>query len=93
MDAAGQAINVAGKLAVGDAQTILAFVAVFAVLIFGGGCVWLGRRLFQEMKSCTAQWQSMIERKIESDMKLAAAIEGSNQVNRTALDTLRTFRP
>ena len=79
------AIETAKLLGSGSAQLILAAGAV----IFGGVALWLGRTLYREIKSCHAQSLDMLSRKIESDNRLAAAIESSTRVTEAAIAAWR----
>ena len=79
------AIDAAKALSSGDAKFILAAGLVMAVIVAG----WLGRQLYSELKSCNAQMLDLTSRKIESDHKIADAIDSNTQVMRAALDALR----
>lgn len=70
------ALEAAKELAGGDAKFILAA----AVLLLIGLATWLGRSLYAEMKDCNSQMLALVEKKIESDNKLAAALEGLERV-------------
>lgn len=85
----GKAIEAADKLAVGNAQTILAYVAVFSVLGGVAAVVWLGRKLFTEVKSCSAERREELLKAADSYNNLARAIEGSTQATRAALEAAR----
>lgn len=79
------AIETAKLLGTGSAQIILAVVAV----CLGGIAVWLGRTLYTEIKSCHTQSLDMLTKKIESDNRLADAIETSARVSEAALAAVR----
>lgn len=79
------AIETAKLLGTGSVQLILAIGLVFAA----GVGIWLGRALFAEMKNCATQLLAITEKKIESDNKLASAIEGMEQVVNAALAAMR----
>jgi intracellular septation protein A len=79
------AIEAAKLLGTGSAQLILAT----GVVLFGGVALWLGRTLYIEVKACHAHAMAMLERKIESDNRLADAIESSTRVTEAALAALR----
>jgi hypothetical protein len=80
-----QALNAAEKLAAGDIKFVLAACFVGSVLI----AVWLGRMLYVEMKACNAQMLDLTTKKIESDNKLASALEGLEKVVETALRAVK----
>ncbi len=88
-----QAISAAEKLASGSAQTILAYVAVAATVGLGGVSWWAIRNWIAEIKSCSVERREELLRKSESDGKLAAAIEGTNQINRAMIDALKAAKP
>ncbi len=75
------AIETAKLLGSGSVQLLLAVGLVFAV----GVAIWLGRTLYSELKGCNAQMLDLSSRKIESDNKLANALEGLERVVETAL--------
>ncbi len=75
------AIETAKLLGNGSVQIVLAIGLVFAV----GVAVWLGLTLYAELKGCNAQMLDLATRKIESDNKLAMALEGLERVVETAL--------
>jgi hypothetical protein len=79
------AIETAKLLATGSVQLVLAIGFVFSV----GVAIWLGKALYSEMKNCNAQMLALTEKKIDSDNKLANAIEGMEQVVNAALSALR----
>ncbi len=68
-------------LGTGSSQVILAAGLMFFVVV----AAWLGRMLYGELKSCNAQMLDLTTKKIESDNKLAAALEGLERVVETAM--------
>ena len=78
-------IETAKLLGSGSAQLILAVLAV----ALAGIALWLGRALFAEIKACHAAMMDMLTRKIESDNKLADAIEANARVTEAAIATMR----
>ena len=83
MDPTG--METAKALAAGDAKFILAVGVVALIAV----AVWLGRALYAEMKACNAQMLDLITKKIESDNKLAGALEGVEKIVETALRTVK----
>jgi hypothetical protein len=80
------ALETAQMLGTGPTQLVLAIGLVF----FAGATIWLGRMLHVEMKSCHAVTLDMLTKKIESDNRLADAIEGSTRVTEAAIAAKRT---
>ena len=80
-----QAIAAAEKLGAGDTKFVLAALVVGLVIVAG----WLGKRLYDELKSCNAQMLDLTTKKIDSDNKLAAALEGLEKVVETALRAVK----
>lgn len=78
-------LEAAKALGSGSAQLILAA----GVVLFGLIAVWLGRTLYAEIKACSAQLLDITAKKIESDNKLADAIESSSKVMEAALVAMR----
>lgn len=83
MEAAG--LETAKLLATGPLHYVLAVGLVF----FAGASIWLGKMILQEIKACSAQMLSVTEKKIESDNKLADAIDSSTRVFESLLTQLR----
>ena len=80
-----QPIAAAEKLGSGDTKFVLAALVVGLAIVAG----WLGKRLYDELKSCNAQMLDLTTRKIESDNKLATALEGLEKVVEAALAVMR----
>jgi hypothetical protein len=78
-------LEAAKALGSGDARFILAAVLV----VLAGVAGWLGRKLYQEMKECNAQMLDLTTKKIDSDNKLASALEGVEKVVEAALSALK----
>lgn len=76
-------------LGTGSPQIILAVVSVVLALALAAVATWLGKALYAEMKACNATLLSVTEKKIESDNKLADAIDGSTRVSEAMLAQLR----
>lgn len=86
MESAG--LETAKLLGTANGQLILAVGLVFAVIV----AVWLGRALFNEMKTTAAERLDWTVKKIDSDNNLAAAIKAQTELSRTMLDELRGRR-
>jgi hypothetical protein len=79
------ALETAKLLGTSPVHMVLAIGLVF----FASAAVWLGRLAFAEIKSCSAQMLAITEKKIESDNKLADAIDASTRVSEAMLAQVR----
>ena len=79
------ALETARMLGTATVQLVLAIGLVF----FAGAAVVLGRMVLAEIKACSAQMLTLTERKIESDNKLADALEGLERVMEAAMASLK----
>jgi hypothetical protein len=79
------ALETAKLLGTASVQLLLAIGLVF----FAVASVWLGRMVLAEIKLCSAQMLALTEKKIESDNKLADALEGLERVMEAAMAAVK----
>jgi len=70
------AMETAKLLGTGPVQLVLAIGLVFFVIV----TLWLGKRLLAQQQECHAQTLDITIKKIESDNRLADALEGLERV-------------
>ena len=91
-----QAIGVARELGTGSAQTVLAFVTVFATVGFGGAAVWAIRGWITEIRNCGQERATLATEAIKAQHATAQALDKNTEaidrhsdVMKTALEALK----
>lgn len=80
-----QAIGVAEKLARGDAQLVLAFVAVGGV----AAATWAIWKVIHEIKACGAERTELALKSIDAQHRMSDALDRNSDVMKAGLEALK----
>lgn len=71
------------------AQGPLHYVLAVGLVFFAGAAIWLGKLAFTEIKACGERFCVLLEKTIESNNKLADAIDASARVAEARMEQRR----